>query len=304
MEEKKIRLIEKNENAILGQESVFGWELKSKERIKNVVFFKANEYTLVRNRDESEVTQAHKDVEARWDELFDKWNNKFIFKTYPFYIYAILASFVLLIICLIISLLDIPLEGLIACWVILTLLLIGEIAIIVLLIPKIKKINDLDKISREMRQVNSIRKAKSSSNLSNLKVAVINETLSEENLNGLKVKLLNTFQNKELFKICDINKNETNYQVLFEKEDFKLHILLPIRKDFENSYLKISNSIGEEFWVNDNKVDVDVNSDNRFIPIDGLTKVIKIKWLISCPENGELKKFELMIELPIAFEIQ
>lgn len=115
---------------------------------------------------------------------------------------------------------------------------------------------------------------------------------------------MNTFQNKELFKICDINKNETNYQVLFEKEDFKLHILLPLRKDFENSYLKISNSISEEFWVNDNKVDVDINSDNRFIPLDGLTKVIKIKWLISYPENGELKKFELMIELPIAFEIQ
>ena len=55
-------------------ELVFGWELKSKQRIKNVAFNKANEYTLVRDRNENEVTQTHKDVEARWDKLFDKWN--------------------------------------------------------------------------------------------------------------------------------------------------------------------------------------------------------------------------------------
>ena len=307
METKEIKSLEKNENVILGQESVFGWNLKSKKRIKNVALSKANEYTLVRNRDESKITQAHRDIEARWDELYDKRNNEFVFKTYPYYfcLTCVLATLFIImgIVTVVVGLLNLSSEGLIACFVILILLFVCIVVISILLIPKFKKIFELDKICREMRQVNLIRNDNSVSYLNKFKIVVNDQNLSEENLNDLKTRILNTLLSDKLFKICDINKYETEYQVLFGKEDCKIHILLKLGSSFENNYLEISYPIGDEYWVNDNKVNVDISGDHRFIPINEYSEAIKIKWLISYSVNGRLKKFDIIIELPIMFEI-
>ena len=304
MEEKKIKLIEKNENAILGQESVFGWELKSKQRIKNVAFYKANEYTLVRNRSENEVTQAHKDVEARWNDLFDKWNNKFIFKTYPIYIYTIIASWILLIIFGIVSSCDIPLEGLLTCIIIFVIIIVADAVVIVLMIPKIKKINDLDKISREMRQVNSIRKAQNTPYLNSLTVAVENENVTGDQLNRLKAKISKTLLEDNLLELCDEQKKTLPYKISLNKDDFKIHIVLPIGKNVGFGYIKILEPIGDEYWINGNKVDVETNDDVRLIPIDENSELLKISWKISYSEEGHLKKYNLLIELSISFDIE
>lgn len=75
MDEKTIVITEKSENQILGQESAFGWQMKQKTDAGKFLFFKYCQYTLIRDRNPEEVTQAHLDVEKRWDNEFSVWNN-------------------------------------------------------------------------------------------------------------------------------------------------------------------------------------------------------------------------------------
>ncbi len=280
-------------------ELVFGWELKSKQRIKNVAFNKANEYTLVRDRNENEVTQTHKDVEARWDKLFDKWN-KF---DYIYFIILFLISIIIFAIwCFCsFSLMD---ACVYVCVYSCTIFFAGGIVTVFSMVLKKKKKNNLDKISKEIRQVNLIRKAKKNPFLSLLRVEIENENISDEQLNSLKAKISKALLEDNLLKLCDEQKNEQPYKIHLSKNDFKIHIVLPIGKNIDCRYIKILKPIGDEYWINDNKVDAKINGDVRLIPIDENSELLKISWQISYSEDGHLKKYNLLIKLPISFDIE
>lgn len=94
MEEKSFLIPQSGENFVLGQESLFGWQLKEKEIIekqgtkrkpskenskKKTLNKNPNNalvrYTLVRDRKDEDVTQYEIDFENKWDEAFKDWFN-------------------------------------------------------------------------------------------------------------------------------------------------------------------------------------------------------------------------------------
>lgn len=166
MEEKTIVITEKAENAILGQESVFGWQMKEKKPAGKFMIFKYNQYTLTRNRNPEDVTQAHIDVESRWNSEFQVWN-KFILNGIKKYIIMeivawlfILVGFILMIAGM--SSMDVYSDSLpgtyIAGLIILLLSLAISIPVLVIFLKNgSSKIKKMDAISRDMRQVNAIR---------------------------------------------------------------------------------------------------------------------------------------------------
>lgn len=81
MEEKKIRLLDSSENAIVGQLAVFNWKLKDKKPAKKMGPFKTNEYTF-----EREEAHPNKEAEMEWEGLFQQWNDEYMFKKYPRYL--------------------------------------------------------------------------------------------------------------------------------------------------------------------------------------------------------------------------
>lgn len=169
MEEKTIVITEKAENQILGQESVFGWQMKDKKDAGRFLFFKYSQYTLVRDRNEEEVTQAHIDVEKRWNNEFLVWN-KFILNGYKKSIIAEIAAWVMIIVGFVIMMVGISsmdyyateLSGsFIAGFIIVLLSLVVSIPCLVILMKNgTKRLKTMDQISKDMRQVNAIRNNK------------------------------------------------------------------------------------------------------------------------------------------------
>lgn len=168
MEEKTIVITEKAENQILGQEGVFGWQMKEKKDAGKFLFFKYSQYTLIRDRKEEEVTQAHIDVENRWNNEFSVWN-KFILSGFKKYIIAEIIAWVMILVGFIIMEVGIgsidysdSLPGsYIAGLVIVLLSLVVSIPCLVIFVKNgTKRLKTMDQISKDMRQVNAIRNNK------------------------------------------------------------------------------------------------------------------------------------------------
>lgn len=164
MEEYKFRLLEINENTILGQLAAFDYKMNKKTPNKKMLFFKSNDYVLV--RDEVEFDEKEKAYEKEYREIFHSWNDIYIFKRYKWVNLSILLLIIVALAILItaIAVPDIPI-------LILMLLLVvalGVLAALMVLLfkflaPESKKIRRLDQIAKDMREYR-LNKEKSSLN--------------------------------------------------------------------------------------------------------------------------------------------
>lgn len=162
MDEKTIVITEKSENQILGQESVFGWQMKQKTDAGKFLFFKYCQYTLIRDRNPEEVTQAHLDVEKRWDNEFSVWNN-FILNGLKKLIIMEAVGYLLILVGFVVMMVGIGTMD--ATFIIGSVLVLLSLALFIpalVIIQKnaMKRLTKMDEISRDMRQVNAIRNNK------------------------------------------------------------------------------------------------------------------------------------------------
>lgn len=163
MEEKKILITEKAENQILGQESVFGWEMKEKINTGKFLSFKYCLYTLVRDRNEEDVTQAHRDAENKWNNEFKVWNN-FILYSFKKLIIAEIIVYLMIFAGIVVMFAGIPLMShnstLFIVGLIITLLSFAISIPCLVIVNKnaAKRLKKMDEISRAARQVNSASK--------------------------------------------------------------------------------------------------------------------------------------------------
>lgn len=161
MEEKTIVITKQAENAILGQENVFGWEMKSKRDVGKFLFFTYTQYTLVRDRNPEDVTQAHVDIENRWNNEFNVWND-FILGKMKMYVILELIGYVLIFAGLIMMMLAMDSIGLLVASIICELIGIAICipALVIFTKNGSKRIKKMNEISSNMRQVNALRKNK------------------------------------------------------------------------------------------------------------------------------------------------
>ena len=153
MESKTIVITEAAENSIMGQESVFGWKMKEKKEAGRFLFYKYNQYTLVRDRNPEDVTQAHIDVENKWNNEFKIWN-RFVLNGLKKCTLILLISFAMLFAAMILTTVGIIPVGLIMNFL---SIVINIILVVIMLKNGSLRLKKMDKISREMRQVNAIR---------------------------------------------------------------------------------------------------------------------------------------------------
>lgn len=162
MDEKTIVITEKSENQILGQESVFGWQMKQKTDAGKFLFFKYCQYTLIRDRNPEEVTQAHLDVEKRWDNEFSVWNN-FILNGLKKFIIMEVVGYLLILVGFVVMMVGIgTMDATFIIGFVLVLLSLALFIPALVIIQKngMKRLTEMDEISRDMRQVNAIRNNK------------------------------------------------------------------------------------------------------------------------------------------------
>ena len=169
MEEKTIVITEKAENQILGQESVFGWQMKDKKEAGKFLFLKYNQYTLVRDRNPEDVTQAHIDVENRWENEFKTWNN-FVLNGMKKYFLINFIGIALLFVGFIVMLVgmgtidpyadSLPASLIIGFVMVLLSLAFSIPALVFVMKNGTGRLKKMDEISRDMRQVNAIRNNK------------------------------------------------------------------------------------------------------------------------------------------------
>ena len=303
MEEKIIKVFEKFESTILGQEAAFGWEVKSKKRIKNILWYKTNEFVLMRNIDEASK-ENNNVIEEKWNIIFKKYTEH-MFKIFPIIWVATMLFNIAWFLMLIFRALDgAYFDSPIFIAFIVTLLC--SFCILGFEIYNLRRSSHLEKISHEARQINIVKKAVKPNvpTLNDFTIEVTNQDISIEQLNLLKSKIINLFINQGPFIICDFEKRETSYKVYFNNHDFKLHFVFPLGKHFENFYLKVKDSVGDQFLIDDKEANVEFNGDDRFIQINEKSKILKIKWLITFSDDGILKKYNLIITLPICYEIK
>lgn len=169
MDEKTIVITEKSENLILGQESVFGWQMKQKTDAGKFLFFKYCQYTLIRDRNPEEVTQAHLDVEKRWDNEFSVWNN-FILNGLKKFTIMEVVGWLLILVGFVVMMVGIgtmdpyatslPASFIIGFVLVLLSLALSIPALVLIQKNGNKRLTKMDEISRDMRQVNAIRNNK------------------------------------------------------------------------------------------------------------------------------------------------
>lgn len=168
MDEKTIVITEKSENQILGQESVFGWQMKQKTDAGKFLFFKYCQYTLIRDRNPEEVTQAHLDVEKRWDNEFSVWNNFILNGLKKFIIMEVVdllvmwVGFVVMMVGIVTmdSSTSLPVSFIIGSVLVLLSLALSIPVLVLIQKNGMKRLTKMDEISRGMRQVNAIRNNK------------------------------------------------------------------------------------------------------------------------------------------------
>lgn len=147
---------------------MFGWTLKQKNDAGKILKFNYYKYTLERNRNPEDVTQAHIDVEQKWDNEFNIWN-QFILNDFKKFIIMQIFSWILIVGGFLIGMLSIVLmdpfaEKLPVSFFIGLVIVLLSFA---LSIPSAKNIKNksikplqkMDEISRDMRQVNKIRES-------------------------------------------------------------------------------------------------------------------------------------------------
>lgn len=162
MDEKTIVITEKSENQILGQESVFGWQMKQKTDAGKFLFFKYCQYTLIRDRNPEEATQAHLDVEKRWDNEFSVWNN-FILNGLKKFIIMEVVGYLLILVGFVVMMVGIGTMDatfIIGFVLVLLSLALSIPALVIIQKNGMKRLTKMDEISRDMRQVNAIRNNK------------------------------------------------------------------------------------------------------------------------------------------------
>lgn len=156
MEEKEIVILSMSENAILGQLSTFGWEMKDKENAGKFLFYKYTKYKLIRDRKPENVTQAHLDVENRWNSEFAVWN-QWILHGLKKIIVAMIVEYLFIIVGFILIMV-----GSEILWVGLALFITSLCISIPMLVINVKngtrRLKKMNQISCDMRKVNSLRK--------------------------------------------------------------------------------------------------------------------------------------------------
>ena len=167
MEEKTIVITEKSENQILGQESVFGWEMKQKKDAGKFLIFKSCQYTLGRDRNPDDVTQAHIDVENRWNNEFSVWN-QFILSGLKKFVFMEIFAWILIVVGFIIMMVgmgtmdpyatELPISFIVGFIILLLSFAFSIPALVIIQKNGKKRIAKMDEISRDMRQVNAVRK--------------------------------------------------------------------------------------------------------------------------------------------------
>lgn len=169
MEEKNIVITQNAENTIIGQQSTFGWQLKDKINHSKFLFLKFNSYTLVRDRNDEEVTQTQKNIEIKYDDAFDTWSH-FMLNGFKLCNLSIIISYVVIILGVILMVIgdskidinttELPTEFIIGLVIILLSIIVLGICAFINYKKGVKPVKEMDNIANEMRQVNLIRRKK------------------------------------------------------------------------------------------------------------------------------------------------
>ncbi len=154
MERKQLRILEANENAILGQEASFGWVAKGKEKDSSLLWLKSHRYTF--EREEKDRPPFEKEKEAEWDRLFHEGNDLFLFRKWPWTVFVNLLALVFVVAGVVLYIVSnfVPEKlGLLVAAVLFFLLgLAASIVNLVLMRKQLRRVKELDAIARAVRE--------------------------------------------------------------------------------------------------------------------------------------------------------
>ncbi len=154
MERKQLRILEANENAILGQEASFGWVLKGRETDRSLLWLKSHRYTF--EREERERTPFEKEKEHEWDRLFHEWKDLFLFRKWPWTVFVNLLALLFVVAGVVLYIVSnfVPEKlGLLVAAVLSFLLgLAASIVNLVLMRKQLGRVKELDAIARAVRE--------------------------------------------------------------------------------------------------------------------------------------------------------
>ncbi len=321
MERKQIRIPEKPEKTrceILEMERTFGWKEESNEKLKGISyqFAPGRLYTLSRDVDGGLLTQAHRDTEKRWDEQYRFIYDTLLWKVCPICFAAAflwLGGFVIAMAVILVG----RVNGLYMDLVSLDFGLLVVLLIFCFVLPVlalcivpyamfVRKRNALMASAEETRNVFRLRKERNldaenaiSANAAGLRV--LEGEIDSENLKDLKRKVHGVLREKGNLAFIGPNGEEKGYGASLSKDDFSITIHAPFGSVLEKWQLRLSNNIGDAFFVDGKEANVAFEGEDRLIPLEGKPQVLKIEWQISYSFEGKPHRLRLAIHLPLRY---